>query len=351
MRARLLLMSLLVPLVPLAGGVAVVSCGAGDFDPQSLIKSVRVFAARADKPYAAPGETVNLEVLAFDGRPDRRRPMKVTWLPFVCKNPPNDAYYACFLQAARAGDGGAEAGGGSDAGGGVFGGLRAGVDLTPFLPSSATTTFTMPADAITSHDPPKGTAEAYGLAILFNMACAGHLELVDDPRAGPQTVPIGCFDENHTRLGPDDYVFGFTRVYAYGTRRNANPEIVEATFEGKPINPQTGIKIDHCTTAARADCPELKIDVSVPESSWEINPEDIDPDGVVRHEQIWAAYYSDMGLFESDARLLYDPRAGRIDGSETKYQAPNDTGDGNIWILVHDNRGGVNWLQIPIHVR
>ena len=349
MRARLLLPLL----VPLATGLSIVSCGAQDFDPQSLVHSVRVFATRSDKPYAAPGETVSLEVLAFDGRPDKRRPMKITWLPFVCENPVNDAYYACFVQAARAADAGAEGGAGTNAGagGGPFSGLAPGVDLTPFLPSSATTTFTMPKNAITSHDPPKGKAEPYGLAILFNMACAGHLELVDDRSAGPQSVPIGCFDEDHQRLGAEDYVFGFTRVYAYATRRNANPEITGATLEGSPIRPESGIKVDRCGAAKRSDCPELKIDVAVSDPSWEINPEDIDPDGVVRHEQIWAAYYSDLGQFGSDARLLYDPRAGKIDGSETKYQAPNDPGDGNVWIVVHDNRGGVSWLHFPIHVR
>lgn len=349
---------LLALLVPLATGAAFVSCGATDFDPQSLVNSVRIFAARADKPYAAPGETVNLEVFAFDGRPDKRREMKISWLPFVCKNPRNDAYYGCFLAAGQPQDGGApaagDAGGAGGMGMGMGGGLaalRPGVDLTPFLPSGSTYAFTMPADAITSHKEVKGASDKYGLAILFDIACAGHLELVErDPSTGPQSVPIGCFDEDHNRLGAADYVLGFTRVYAYETRKNANPVIEKLTFEGKDVDPRVGIKMDHCTKPTRTECPELKLDVVVADASWEVNPTDAEAVGT-RHEQLWAAYHADIGQIQGDARLLYDALKGKVPGTETKYQAPSDPGDGQLFVVVHDNRGGAAWVTIPLHVR
>src|SRR5215471_4846300 len=93
-------------LLGMAAFVAFVACGVGDFDPASKVDSVRILALRADEPYAKPGDAVHLEVLAVDQRADRSRPMTIYWIPFVCLNPPNDAYYACFAPGGG-GDGGA----------------------------------------------------------------------------------------------------------------------------------------------------------------------------------------------------------------------------------------------------
>jgi hypothetical protein len=339
---------LLVPLVVVA---VLAACGVGDFEPVSKIDSVRILASRADKPYAKPGDAVHLEVLAVDRRPDRSRPMTIYWIPYVCEDPKNDAYYACFGPAQ--GDAGADAPrdggrGGANPGQGL---LRPGVDLTPFLKTGPEYDFTMPADAITAHPTTPGVDEQYGLAVLFNVACAGHLEALEiDPAAGLQQVPIGCFDENKNRLDSSQFVIGLTRVFAYATRTNANPVLEGVTFEGDPVDLAKGIKLSPCTTAKRSDCPEKKIDVQVPETSWELNPGDKDPNGVERHEQIYAAYFSDVGQLEGAARLLYDPARGKVDGSEVKYQAPNETGEGTLFIVVHDNRGGATWVTIPLHV-
>ena len=90
---------LLLPLL-LLGAPALGGCSPSDFDPAMLIESVRILASRSDQPYAKPGATVHSQVLAVDGRPDAssNEPMRVFWLPFVCVNPPNDAFYACFSQ-------------------------------------------------------------------------------------------------------------------------------------------------------------------------------------------------------------------------------------------------------------
>ena len=42
--------------------------------------------------------------------------------------------------------------------------------------------------------------------------------------------------------------------------------------------------------------------------------------------------------------------AVQVDGSEVKYQAPNEAGDGSFWIVAHDNRGGATWIEVPVHV-
>jgi hypothetical protein len=336
----------------LLGAAAVFASCANDFDPASKLASVRILATRADEPYAKPGDKVNLQVLAYDGRSDKSRPMTIYWIPIVCEDPKNDAYYACFAPPA-AEDAGADAGalaGGGDAGASANLGalLRSGVDLTPFLPTGDSFSFTMPADAIDKHPPTPGAPDPYGLAIVFNVACAGHLEAVPlAPGGGPQQVPLGCFDENENQLAPSEYVIGFTRVYAYASRTNANPVIHQALFQGNPVDP-TGVHVDRCTTDP---CPELTFDVDVPESSWEENPGDVDPAGRLRHEEIWVDYYSSIGTLEENARLLYDAVAGKSSNSQVKFQGPGATGDGKLWAVVHDNRGGVAWVEIDVHVR
>src|SRR5580658_7616832 len=81
-------------------------CGLGDFPAISSITSVRILASRADEPYAKPGDTVHVDVLAVDGRAVKTTPMHVYWLPFACENPPEDLYYLCFEQLGGGGDGG-----------------------------------------------------------------------------------------------------------------------------------------------------------------------------------------------------------------------------------------------------
>jgi hypothetical protein len=272
--------------------------------------------------------------------------MKIFWIPVTCENPTSDLYYLCFAQFAG-GDAGADAG---MSGGAAF--LRPGVDLSAFLPSGTTYSFTLSPDLIAKHPIVPGSSGPYGLAIVFNIVCAGHVEVTPpDPNdIRKQQVPLGCFDENHNRLGPDDFVIGVQRVYAYDDRTNANPVIDHLTYQGQPLDLSAGITVDRCTASHRVDCPDLKLDASVPDDSWELNTGDVDTNGNARHEQIWVDYYADKGDFEGDARLLFDPAAGRISGSEITLHAPGEPGDGIVFAVVHDNRGGAAWVSFPIHV-
>lgn len=354
---------LLLAFVLFASAVALsIACGGGGFDPQSKVDSVRMFGVRADKPYAKPGETVSLEVLLADGRPQKTRPLKLFWIPIVCLNPPNDLYYLCFAGAAGgdAGAGGArffpagvDAGAGGDAGaravapGGPLAQIPTGIDLGPFLPQGNTFSFRMPDDAII----PRQGIDPYGLAVVFNIACAGQVRLAAvDPTAGPQQVPIQCTDENGEKLPPSEYVIGISRVYSYASRTNANPVIEKVTFEDQDVDPTKGIEIDRCTEAKRADCPDKKLDLRVSDASWEENPSDV-VQGRVLHEQIWVDYYTDKGDIDTEARLLFDTTKGRPSDTTVKLKAPADPGRGTIWAVVHDNRGGQAWVLVPVTVK
>ncbi|MBX3229359.1 MAG: hypothetical protein KIT84_17935 [Labilithrix sp.] len=351
MRARAL--ALLVPIA--------IACGSGGWDAQSKVNSVRMFGVRADKPYASAGETVTLETLVADGRRDKVRELKTVWIPVVCVNPREDLYYACFIPSQTADgtpidggarleppfpvDGGVPSAAPDGGAAGLLASIPRDVDLSAFLPQGNTFTFQMPEDVLKERP---GTVP-YGLVIIFNIACAGQVRIADRQGNAPQQVPIRCTDENGGELGPNDYVIGINRVYSYADRTNANPVVEKITLDGKDVDLDAGITIDRCVASRRADCFEHKIDVKVTPESWEEYPEPLL--ATTQREQVWATYYTDLGDFNDAARLLFDTKAGRISDSDIKYRAPNDPGDGTIWIVTHDNRAGAAFTLVPLHVK
>ncbi|APR78595.1 Hypothetical protein A7982_03942 [Minicystis rosea] len=309
--------------------VAASGCG-NDFDPQSQVESVRILATRADKPYAKPGDTVSFDILAYDGRRSPASPMSVVWVKAVCANPPGDSYYACYPAFANQ--------------------FQRGVDLTPVLHEGTTFSLEVPADALEGHPATAGTP-AYGTLIVFSMACAGHVEYLGQSATSPQAIPFGCFDAGHAKLGPDDFVFAFSRLFVFDERVNANPVIEQLTFDGAPVDPSLGITMDHCATTDARKCPEKPVDISVPASSQELDPGAIDPQGKTNKEQIWVDYYVTTGSVKDDLRLLYDPATGRVSSSANALTAPEAPAEGVLFAVVHDNRGGINWLQVPLHIQ
>jgi hypothetical protein len=312
---------------------------------------------------------VTLEALYTDSRDARRersREAKLYWIPVVCLNPREDLYYLCF---APPGDGGRQAGStrlvpvgplaaaGADAGaggdGGALGGsnpfasIPTGVDLAPFLPQGPTFSFRMPDDAVQ----PRQGSSPYGLAVVFNILCAGRVEFAArDPQGGAQQVPVLCSDENGIKLPPSEYVIGISRVYAWADRINTNPVVESLVFESKDVIPAKGITLERCTAERERDCKENKIGIRVSDSSWELNPSESAATGELR-EQIWVSYYSDLGKLDQDARLLFDTRLGRVSDTDVTFRAPKDAVDGTLWAVVHDNRGGAAWIVVPLHVR
>lgn len=340
----------------LAGATTLAACAGEGFDPASRVDSVRLFAVRADKPYAKPGDVVTLEGLVTDARKERPRPLKLYWLPVACLNPRDDLYYLCF--AALSGGGAARlfpAGDAADAGGappapgtedaGGLGELPPGLDLTSQLVEGPTFSFRMPDDAVQE----RSGVPPYGVVFVFNVACAGRVVFgAVDAAKGPQQLPIVCADENGEPLPPSDYVIGMSRVYAYADRVNTNPVIEAVTLDGQPIDPAAGVTLDRCTTGKLGDCEGVKFDVRVSDESWE---ENASPGNEGAREQIWVTYYSDRGALQDEARLLFDTRSGRISGSEIMFRPFKEPGEGHLWAVVHDNRGGVSWSVIPVRVK
>ena len=243
MRKRTLLFFLLASA---AAVVLAMACGPSGFTSEDLINSVRILATRADndKSFAKPGDVVTLEALTVDGRANKTPPAVMYWFPVLCEDPADDAYYECFapLLGVDAGGGGfvLPGAGGEDGGTSptspsitsLFGPDAGPTNLTPVLPTGPFT-FTVPADAIARHPVVPGAPAPYGLIIVFNIACAGQVWTQPvNPAAGPQQIPITCLDSSMNPLGADQYVIGFTRVYVYETKTNANPVIDGFLFNG-----------------------------------------------------------------------------------------------------------------------
>jgi hypothetical protein len=302
-----------------------------DLPPANVVDTVRILATQADQPYAMPGESVTLQVLAVDGRADRHKPMRVFWLPTVCMNPEGDDYFNCYPSMA--------------------GRFAPGADLSNILVAGDRWTFTMPADAIATAAPHPGAPDPYGVAFAFVMACAGRIEYVpvDTRTESPLTTPFGCFDDSNAALGPADFVFAFTRVYAFADRRNANPVIDFVTFGGARVDPAVGIAVARCTTPDEAHCPKTNVDTVVPDSIWELEPGSLDPSGGPGHEAIWVDYYATGGRFDDDSVLLFDAQSGRASSTSDAYAAPQSAGMQTLWAVVHDTRGGASWVSIPLN--
>lgn len=313
------------------------ACG-GQFAPQTLVQSVRVILTRSDKPFAKPGDTVRLEALVVDQRPVKARPMKNYWIPYACINPRDDLYYACFSALTP------NAGPPGKTGMGLPGFLRPGSDISGFLKEGTTYDVTVPTDIISSHPPAPGADAPYGLSILFFIACAGHVKIanIDPTSKNPQLRPIQCTDDDGTELPADDWVFAFTRVYVYETLTNANPVISSISLDGTPVNLSDGITVSPC---AGKKCTTYKLAADVPDSSWELSAS--------QHEAIYSTFYytEPVGTFDSDGRIIFDGAKGKVDDHAVELTPSAKPGEGKIWIIVQDTRGGASWVELPVHVK
>jgi hypothetical protein len=307
------------------------ACSSTTFDPESKVQSVRIIATQADKPYALPGDRVALQVLAVDKRATQPRPMEVFWFPNPCIDPANDGYFNCYPSLLQQ--------------------YPIHVDLTAQLQTGTNASFQMPPDVIARHQGPRGDVP-YGVMVVFLMACAGHVEAVaPPPGSGPDALPFGCFDSAHHPLSPDDYVFTYQVLFAFTGRTNANPVIDHLEFAGAAVDANAGITVAHCTAAAIDSCPTLPLTTVVPDSSQELDPGNVDVNGKVLKEEIWADYLVTGGKVKHDVEVLFDPRLGRLAGSTDDFYAPQAPGDYTLWSVVRDNRGGATWLSIPVHAK
>ncbi len=322
-------------------------CGA-QFDPQSELQTLRVLAVQKDAPYAKPGQDVELRMLYYDASPDAPRPIQVAWFS-GCFDPPGDLYSGCFELLAN-----------------EYGG-----SLPPDaqVGSGERFTFTMPDDIISSRPPPLDQRQPpYGLAYVFFAACAGTLDAAPANESG---FPLACYGPDGKPLGADDFVAGFSAIYAYDGYVNENPIVTGFQVEGKTVTP-TCIGDDcldyvepatiDCTSGdvpcipscgddGDDSCPDHSIKPIIDRASAEVDQVSVDAYNEAFEEQMWVSYYVSGGGVKSDVRLLNDAKKGWSEDHGTQFHAPKQTGPVHIWAVVHDNRGGVSWVRQDVVIQ
>ncbi len=315
-----------------AAFLLVIGCGS-DFAPKNQVSAIRILAARADQPYARPGESVHVEGLVHDGRSAPASPMRVFWFPAPCVDPVGVGYFGCFPYFEAL--------------------FPVGVDLTPTLVEGRDVTVTIPQDALANVVVRPGQRERFATAYVFMVACAGHVERI--PRRGdlgPNALPVACFDASGRQLDPDEFVFGYTRVFVFEERRNAIPSLDGVTFEGKPVDVAAGIVTGTCVKDDKTrECKTVKLDVVFSDAAAEVDPDNVDENGKVGRETIYVDWFTSIGKFKTDRKILFDGQLGRTPKSAIELSPPNGAGKGTVWAVLHDNRGGTSWLEFPIEIR
>jgi hypothetical protein len=162
---------------------------------------------------------------------------------------------------------------------------------------------------------------------------------------------VGCFDARGEPLGADDFVFGFATVSVFSDRTNANPALSGLTLSGTAIQPSDGIQMDHCTEPNIDDCPSLKLSAVVEDSAQELDPGATDVNGGTQKEEIWVDYYLTGGKVAHDTIVIFDPQGGRLEDLGNELRAPSAAGSYHLWAVLHDSRGGVDWMDVPFVAR
>ena len=275
--------------------------------------------------------------------------MQVGWFA-GCYDPPGDLYSGCFE---------------------VFAGYDpASGQLPPGLTLGSGNRFklTLPDNVISRRPPPNDPKQPpYGLAYVFFAACAGSLGPA--PASGTPSFPVACFDSSGKQLGADDFVAGYTAIYAFEKYQNENPIVTGFQLGGKDATPDcigdacldtpiaTNLDCDKvpcipaCADDGSSSCPSHFIKPVVDRASAEVDQISVDAYGENFQEQMWIDYYVSSGGVKSAARLLNDATTGWNDDYGTEFYAPKKPGVVSIYAIVHDNRGGVSWARQEVLVQ
>jgi hypothetical protein len=328
-------------------------CGP-QFDPSSEVTTLRVLGVKKDKPYAQPGDTVNLQLLWHDpkGRSDVQR-------LFIgsCVNPPGDLYYGCFAQYGEL--------------------LQQGKALD--VGTGDNFQVTLPADIISGRQGPTEPGQPrYGVYIVFFAVCAGdRLDIAADVSADPGStgLPLRCLDDQDQPLGSEDFVVGYSTIYSFEGASNENPSFSvdnesgkgEFLVAGKPVvadcvgeecqvaatvdvdcsaEPERCVK--PCEDDGDATCPAIEVEPAIDQNVEQDTVSSM-LFGTNVTEQMWINYYVDHGSI-SEVRLLNDSTTGWNEKYRGKLRAPKNPGLLQLWSVAHDNRGGMDFARVTLRV-
>ena len=275
------------------------SCSGESFDPPSLVDSLRVLAVRADLPFARPGERVHLDALAVDPLGGGRA-VQFAW--GTCVNPGSAEVPACAAA------------------------------VPSFAIGGPTFDLTVPPDALQGLP---ASLPIGSVGVVF-AACAGSL------RAGrTDTAPISCVDDRGASSGRDGFMWGEKRVTVTTDLRNANPRIAAITLDGVPWDPSSPPAVAACGASAVADCaPNERHAIAVR----------ADPGSAESYlgltEDLVAYFFVSQGRVDNDYVRAQD-------GSFTVTFAAIKVDPSRpilVWVVLRDDRGGVDWVTRSLSV-
>jgi hypothetical protein len=354
---------------------AALSTGCGvSFESGSNVRTLRVLAVQKDRPYARPGDTVSLQLMWHDPARDADPslpPPSIGWIA-ACNNPDGDLYELCFQQFAAAFIGGED--------------LSDRVLIPAPGASEANDRFrlTVPGDIISSRPPPTSDDQVpYGLSYVFFAVCSGALDI--DPSG---SFPLVCYTEQDgadgftsgdIRLGSEDFVVGYSSIFAYDALENQNPIVTGIDFNGVTLVSEDSSSVPDgalalserdlcigqaCTTPTPDDlgasCPEpltlaacdgcdgVPLKPAIDPASAELDEVATRLSGSELGEQMWLNYYSSRGEVDDEVRLLNDATTGWSDNFDSELATGVEPGVGYVWAVAHDNRGGAEWLRLRV---
>ena len=205
--------------------VSLAACS-GPSDRPSEVNTLRVLAVRSETPFAKPGASAELTMLAYDGSPHAKRAdatsreTSTLWIG-GCNNPPGDGFAGCMPYLHE-----------------VLSQFGEGTIPTGTVPATLDSGsigwgahFTAPVSAniIESRTIAPGVVYPYGLELVFFAHCGGALQRVAGSTNG---LPLGCYDtQTGEPLGRDDFEFGFYPLFSYDALTNANPTLNALRFD------------------------------------------------------------------------------------------------------------------------
>lgn len=353
------------------------ACGV-EFDSIAQVDGVRIMAVQKSKPYADPGEEVELRMLYHDtgvrgpgdteGEP---RDVQLFWLS-GCENPPGDLYALCiagFQEAFGAADIDLSSEDVADLS------EEQREDLTELAAAIGigigfddTFSFEVSEDIISRRPPPPDPSlRRYGLNVVFFAACAGELRLDFDNAE----FPMACLDEDGDPVDSRDFVAGYTNVFSYEGASNDNPAIEGLEIDGDrvprdqlcigeeceflPSDPdrecgEEDVRVAACPDSDDTqDCDTIELLPLIDRDSVETD-EVSAGEGTNLEEQMWVNFHADRGQFTFDVSLINDAVVGFNEDPTTEYIGASQPGPAQIWFVVRDSRGGSEWARVQVCV-
>jgi len=328
-------------------GVVLLGCTE---EPLKDTEHLRVVAVQAEPPTAAPGQSIELELLHSDlvraGTSDAADSVQVAWIG-GCHDPPGGRHLDCYPHA------------------------RDAVQLY------ADRVYDTPPSDLEAHAGTLGLgthfgyvapelAGAFGVSYVFFAVCRGVLAPAPDIE---DTVPLRCLDGDGNRLGRTDFEVGFAAIPVLPPGvGNQNPVIGALLVNGSPIEsascetdadcPAVGdppvsqqcLALDdtasQCCPAMEPctaeSCPSVQLEPQLGAENAEPNPLAAAPGETPPLEVLTAEILTPWD--EDDETFTWqddgwDP-APRFD-VEVPLDFTQESAD--VWFVVRDNRGGVAW--------